>query len=479
MAAATTTPSRFPAQLIGTIHCGNKPEIAVELALSGIGAGVVIYHGIRADGSCTCGDLACPNAGKHPDLHLAPRGVRSATRNPRLAWQWFNLYPHHNLALALGPDLAAGDWDPRNGADLNDLCGLPKRTMAARTGGGGLHRLIRVRPSWGLTGCILAPGVELRTGNQAIVIERSKHRSGGAYEWIDLGAPIMMLPKVIATALQTVTPPHGAHSRSFDPHVLDDGWITQRLPSVTGVRKELLRGKYRGQARLLLAGEWEAAGHPSQSEAEYNLVLLVSGITDDQDLWLATLLSSGLGKRDREGTRRDDGHGSKLMRQNYIASLFARVAARRAELRQIGDPNLALARTLFQPLPLHAESDLLASQRAQEGGDVIDAELIRRGRPRGAAKVRAAQTALIRFLASKEAVWDRNGYIRVPMGEAAQAMDISRDTLLTAVKILFSAGVVDGPPPQAYKKRGHFAKDRYLRLATPAADALTKINAQP
>ena len=478
MGTSSTTPLRFPGQLIGAIHLCDKREIAAELAMSGIGAGVLVYHGIRADGCCTCGDFNCPNAGKHPDTHLAPHGVRSATRDPRRAWQCFNLYPDHNLALALGPDLAAGDWDPQHGADLNDACGLPPRTMTARSGGGGIHRLVRVRPSWGLKGGSFARGVELRTHNQAIVIERSSHRSGGVYEWNDLRAPIAMLPKDVAAQLLPGKPSQRKDGATIDPRAFDEDRLAEGWPEVRSVHQALLQGKYRNQVRQLFGGEWEAAGYSSQSEAEYNLVLLLSDVTDDQDLWLTTLLSCGLGKRDREGTRRDDAHGHKLMRPGYISALFAGVAARRTELRRIGDPNLALARTIFHPLTEQSKPSSLTSQRAPLQGDVIDATLIPRGRPNGGAKSRTAQTALIHFLASQEVVWDRQGYIRVPMGEAAQAMNVSRETLRRAVNALLTAGIVEGLQPQAYKKHGRFAKDRYLRLVVSEADALARINAQ-
>jgi len=474
MTVRATTPLRFPGQLIGAIHLGDKREIAAELALSGIGAGVLIFHGIRPDGSCTCGGFNCPNAGKHPDVKLVPRGVWSATRDPSRAWQLFNLYPDRNLALALGPDLAAGDWDPQHGADLNDTCGLPGRTMTARSGGGGRHRLVRVRPSLKLKGGVLARGVEFRTGNQAVVIEKSLHRSGGAYAWNDLLAPIAMLPRDVAAQLLATTPPHRVSGVMIDPGLLGDNWIGRRWPEVRGVHQALLCGKYRDQVRPLLNGEWEA-GYATQSEAEYNLLLLISGITDDQNLWLATLLSSGLGTRDREGMRRPDGHGHKLMRSSYLSNLFANVAARRADMQRIGDPNLPFARACFCPLTEQQVSGLTSPQAPVRGGDVLDAKKNRRGRPKGASKRKAAQVALIHFLASHEVVRDRQGYVRVPIGDAAQSMQISRETFRKAVNALLSDGMVEGPLPRAYKKHGRFAKDRCLRLVVPEADALTRL----
>lgn len=471
MWCSASSPLRFPPELICAIHSTDKRQIAAALAESGIGAGVLPYHGIRGDGSCTCGDFNCPNAGKHPNTKFAPHGVRSATRDARRAWEWFNLCPDHNLALALGRDLAAGDWDPQHGANLTEKCGLPTNTMTARSGGGGLHRLMRIRPHWELKSGYIATGVELRTGHQAIVIERSRHRSGGSYEWNNLLAPIRMLPKktvdhINATRSSLIT---------VDPLALPQEEFRDQWQEINQVRYALLRGKYRSQARLLLDGKWEAAGHASQSEGEFNLILLISDVTEDRTLWLAILRSSGLGKRDRECTRRPDGHGHKLARPDYTASVLARVAARRAELRHTGDPNLVPARAVFLPIIDHPQPHSHSPQTPDPPGDVIDANKKRRGRPRGGAKRQSARAALIRFLASAGAVRDRQDYIRVPMGEAAKMMDISRETIRKALNDLLSHDIVEGPAPSAYWKNGNFAKDRCLRLTVSEADALAQI----
>lgn len=471
MRRSAPSPARFPPELIRAIHSTDKRQIAAALADSGMGAGVLPYHGIRGDGSCTCGDFNCPNAGKHPDAKFAPHGVRSATRDAMRAWQWFNLCPDHNLALALGRDLAAGDWDPQHGADLSDDCGLPANTMTARSGGGGLHRLMRIRPHWELRSGYIGVGVELRTGNQAIVIERSRHRSGGSYEWNNLLAPIRMLPKKTADQINAMRSP----LITVELPAVPQGEFREIWLEISQVRYALLRGKYRSQARLLLDGKWETARHASQSEAEFNLALLVSDVTEDQTLWLAVLRSSGLGKRDRECTRRPDGHGNKLARPDYIASLFTKVAARRTELRHRGDPNLAPARAVFLPLIDHPQPHSHPPQTPDLLGDVMDANKKRRGRPRGGAKRQSARAALIKFLASDGAVRDRQGYIRVPMGEAAKMIGISRETMRKALNDLISHDIVEGPAPVAYWRNGNFARDRCLRLTVSEADALAQV----
>jgi hypothetical protein len=470
-----STPVRFPSVLIAAIHMGDKREIAAEMACWDLSAGVVAYHGMRLDGTCTCGNVDCPNAGKHPDPVLAPRGSRSATRDPRRAAMWFETHPDHNLALCLGLNLVALDWDPRHGADLTNNCGLPSRTMTAQTGGGGMHRLYRHAGHQKLKGGYITPGVEVRTGNQVIVVEKSRHHSGAAYEWRDLEAPIASLPRAVATRLLSRCPQQSVPSvrtqnvdfTEFETHL--------QWPDVKRLRQELLRGKHRHQARLLLDGKWERAGCASQSEAEYNLVLMVSGLTRDRYLWQALLMTSGLAKRDRERTRRDDGHGNKLIRPGYIESLFTAVTNRRNELRAIGDPNLALAQEVFSLFHADRAPSPMRPILHPSPRDVIDAKKNKRGRPKGSVKRHMAGMALITFLGNEEVVVDYNGFVRVPMGEAAKAMQISRETLKKAVNDLILLRLVDTIEPIGYRKSGSFAKDRYLRLTMNTEEAIARV----
>jgi hypothetical protein len=241
------------------------------------------------------------------------------------------------------------------------------------------------------------------------------------------------------------------------------------------IRQDLLRGKYRRQARLLLDGQWEQAGYPSQSEAEYNLILMVSAWTSDPHVWLALLMMSGLAKRDRECTRRPDGHGNKLIRPNYIESLFAAVARRRAELQTVGDPNLDLAKRVFSSvdacqIPPH-ERRLVHPLP----GDVLDAKELNRRGPKSAPKKSRAKIGLVTFLAHKEVVVDRNGFVRVPMMEAAKAMQTNRETLRQAVNELVDEQLVETLEPVGYRKKGGFAKDRYLRLAISREGAMSRL----
>jgi hypothetical protein len=347
--------------------------------------------------------------------------------------------------------------------------------MTAQTGGGGMHRLYRHSGREKLKGGHITPGVELRTGNQVIVVEKSQHRSGSPYEWRNLEAPVAPLPRTATSRLMKLCPSQAAvttAARSFDPMACTTeslGHEAKRL------RQELLRGKHRQQARLLLDGQWEQGGYTSQSEAEYNLIHLVSALTNDRNLWHAVLFTSGLARRDRECSRRNDGHGDKLTRRSYIESLFTAVAARRAQLREIGDPNLALARRVFgayskdhAPYPL----DRLVHPLP---GDVLDGKELRRRGPKTAPTCHRAQLALVTFLASDAVVVDHNGYVRVPMGEAADAMQTSRVTLRKAVTELVERRIVETLAPVAYRKNGGFAKDRYLRLTMNPEEALSRL----
>ena len=465
-------PSHFPPHLVAAIHSGHKSAIAAEFAASGIGMGIVPYHGVRADYSCTCGDFNCPDVGKHPDTRLTPHGVRNATLDPSVAAQWFTCYPDYNLALVLGKGLAAVDVDPRHGGTLNADYGLPTKTMTANTGGGGQHRLYRIRRDTHVTGYLLSNGAELRTGNQAVVIEKSRHRSGGYYEWLQLDATIAFLPIGINETRAFAFPDETLY---FTGSPISSPLLPSIVPAeeVARVRTALLRDKYRDQARVLLGGKWEDAGHPSQSEAEYQLVLLLSRVTDDPAVWWAVLKSSGLGQRDREGSRGGHGRRHKLDRSDYIAALFSKVTAQRAILRSIGDPNLAVVRRVMQPCATCQKAQTPPADPTQQG-NVRDPKKKARGRPRGSRKRQAARNALIRFLSDPQTVADKNGYTRLPVGPAAEALAVSVETLRKAVHDLIHAGVIEGPEPKAYVQRGRFARDRYLRLALPYPEAMER-----
>lgn len=118
--------------------------------------------------------------GKRP---LRGQGIDHATTNPEIIRQWFAAEPRANIGIHLAAaGLIAVDIDPRNGGRLDLVDELPQ-TLTATTGGGGLHLLYRAPVGLQAPGK-LAEGVDLKHRGY-IVVEPSRHPSGGAYAWRD------------------------------------------------------------------------------------------------------------------------------------------------------------------------------------------------------------------------------------------------------------------------------------------------------
>jgi putative DNA primase/helicase len=137
---------------------------------------------------CSCGKSDCDSPAKHPAGHLAPHGLRDASRNANIVAKWFE-GENWNIGIATGA--ASGvvvlDIDPRHGgdetlADLEIRYGPLPSTWRFFTGGGGEHIAFRhagskVKTSAGQIG----PGIDMRGDGGYIVAPPSLHMSGHPY----------------------------------------------------------------------------------------------------------------------------------------------------------------------------------------------------------------------------------------------------------------------------------------------------------
>lgn len=118
--------------------------------------------------------------GKRP---LKGQGIEHATTDLDRIRAWFRAEPRANIGIRLdAAGLLAVDIDPRNGGPLELVDELPT-TLTATTGGGGLHLLYRAQNGLQAPGK-LQEGVDLKHRGY-IVVEPSKHPSGGTYCWRD------------------------------------------------------------------------------------------------------------------------------------------------------------------------------------------------------------------------------------------------------------------------------------------------------
>jgi len=176
------------------------PETFAEAAIAYALAGWCVFpiHGI-VDGNCTCGVEGCSDSGKHP---VYPGGVKGATKDiEQIAAMWEE-YPDANIGVATGQisnitvidvDIGEGKDGDVTWSDLNREAGDPE-TLTSLTGGGGMHVIFLYNSALKTGTNVLGSGVDVRNDGGYIVAPPSKHRSGGAYSFVNPGTPLASLP---------------------------------------------------------------------------------------------------------------------------------------------------------------------------------------------------------------------------------------------------------------------------------------------
>jgi len=140
-----------------------------------------------AGGRCSCRNLECKHAGKHPRI---AHGLRAAIKDEEQIRGWWRWWPDMNIGIATGEasGFFALDVDPDHGGDdtpreLENQHGALPATVRQITGSGGEHILFRhvagLRNSAGRRG----PGLDIRSDGGYVVVPPSAHVSGRRYAW--------------------------------------------------------------------------------------------------------------------------------------------------------------------------------------------------------------------------------------------------------------------------------------------------------
>lgn len=201
-------------------------------------------HNPDVTGQCSCGVHDCRNAGKHPRTQ---NGLKDATTDAAQIDRWWTRRPEANIGTGAGADAGVFvvDIDPGGGYETADALqnqyGAFPATLAAQTGGGGLHLIY----AWPETGIIrnsagkLGPGIDVRGEGGYFIAPPSLHRSGQRYLWTGLDdatevaqAPAWLLALLVEPAAPT---------RSTTNPLSGDGSIPESIPD--GERNSTLTGK--------------------------------------------------------------------------------------------------------------------------------------------------------------------------------------------------------------------------------------------
>lgn len=161
------------------------------LAYARRGFRVFPVYGVEKD-RCACGAEACNSPGKHPHRALAPHGANSATTDEATIRSWFGAGLNLNIGMALDDQHIVVDVDTAKGGGAQWEAILANNGLQAnwtdetcfqRTGSGGFHLLFR-KPADARFGARIAPNVDTKHGPaQYVVVEPSRHITGGSYAW--------------------------------------------------------------------------------------------------------------------------------------------------------------------------------------------------------------------------------------------------------------------------------------------------------
>lgn len=147
---------------------------------------------------------------KRPIPYLAPRGLHSASTNPRVIEAWYRLEPRANVAVVPPADVVALDFDdPAAWESLTRTFPALLEAPHSRTPRGGVHCYLRI-PS----GVILRanaprplPTFEVKVSGRGYLLEAPSRTERGAYSWaVPLRRPseLPLMPYAILARLRAL-----------------------------------------------------------------------------------------------------------------------------------------------------------------------------------------------------------------------------------------------------------------------------------
>lgn len=159
------------------------------LRLAKLSLKVFPVHGINDDGSCTCKEgLECPekDKGKHP---VIANWQKLATTDTTKITNWSKKYPNANVGIATGhaSTLTVLDVDGEEGKQslkqLEEKYGPLPKTTIVKTGSGFFHHYFTHCKEF-TNSVKFLPGLDTRNDGGYVVAPKSKHSSGGIYEFL-------------------------------------------------------------------------------------------------------------------------------------------------------------------------------------------------------------------------------------------------------------------------------------------------------
>lgn len=185
-----------------------KRVLALALKYIDLGFKIFPAHTILSDGTCSCGNKNCDDAGKHP---ATKKGLKDASNDPKKIDEWFGeSAPARNICIATGEisgitvidvDVGEGKNGEQTWIELNSEKGEPD-TLMSETGSGGMHVFFQYNSALKTSSNTLGEGIDVRNDGGYIIAPPSKHKSGNEYVWENFGAGLKYLPAHLSRKIE-------------------------------------------------------------------------------------------------------------------------------------------------------------------------------------------------------------------------------------------------------------------------------------
>jgi hypothetical protein len=250
-------------------------RLKVALGCARLGWPVIPLYWLE-DGDCSCSNLKCSDAGKHP---LTVNGVTNATTDDTWIRTWWEEFPEANIGIATGAPsgLVVLDVDPRHGGDaslreLEKLYGPLPDGPRVRTGGGGEH-LYFSHPGGTIKSVVgLLPGLDIRGDGVYVVGPGSNHLSGNTYMWQQGRTPVKLSLPSIPTWLHDMGTKGQSPQHQHQPHIaiIPDSERNSTLASLAGTMRN--RGMSPAAIEAALLQENRVRCKPPLGDAEVSRI---------------------------------------------------------------------------------------------------------------------------------------------------------------------------------------------------------------
>lgn len=176
-------------------------DAALEYAAAGLP--VVSLHGIRSNGTCTCGRPDCNSPGKHP---RTKNGLNDATTKTTTIKKWWGKDQWPNASIAgVGGSFLCLDVDSKSGGQgsleelIADNAPLPETAVSLTgryNGSRGTHYWFKVPEGWKVASKIgIRKGLDIRASRGYAVLPPSPHTTGVNYEWVTPFSEVQEAPE--------------------------------------------------------------------------------------------------------------------------------------------------------------------------------------------------------------------------------------------------------------------------------------------